>query len=123
MTFDTTNQWVRHMLHVYNNRRHDGEIWLAVQRPEPVVLPYLPVYVVELNDCPNGADVLGEVRTRLVDGTFIHDIVPVQQRSEEESRLLRQQVEEHKKRRANLYKGYSIEERLRDLQNPAEKQI
>jgi hypothetical protein len=30
---------------------------------------------------------------------------------------LRQQVEEHKKRRANLYKEYSIEERIRDLRS------
>jgi hypothetical protein len=108
MKFDTTNPWVRWMLHVYNNRRHDGEIWLAVHQKGRM-------FLVEQSKCPDDADVLGEVRTRLVAGESIHDIVPLQQRSAEESRRMRQQAEEHKAYRAELYKRYSFRERLADL--------
>jgi hypothetical protein len=108
MMFDTTNRWVRWMLYVYNNRRHDGEIWLAVRQSGRM-------FLVEQTACPGDAEVLGEVRTRIVAGEFIHDIGPLQQRSAEESRRMRQQAEEHKAYRAELYKQYSFTERLADL--------
>lgn len=104
----TTNRWVRWMLHVYNNRRHDGEIWLAVQRRGRM-------FVVEQTACPGDVEVLGEVRTRMIDGEYVHDIVPLQQRTAEESRRMRQQAEEHKAYRAELYQRYSFTERLADL--------
>jgi hypothetical protein len=115
MTFDTANPWVRWMLHVYNNRRHDGEIWLAVRRRKPTAPPHLEVLVVEQNSCPDDVKVLGEVRTRHIDGKFVHDIIPLQSRSVEELKRMQEQVEEHKKYRAELYKHYSIAERIKDL--------
>jgi hypothetical protein len=72
MKFDTTNRWVRWMLHVYNNRRHDGEIWLSVRQKGRM-------FFIEQSNCPDDAEVLGEVRTRFTDGEYVHDIVPLQQ--------------------------------------------
>src|SRR6266478_9142529 len=104
-----SDKWVRWKLYVYSNRRHDGEIWLAAQRQSAE--PYLRMFLVEQNDCPSDAEVLGEVRTRLIDGAFVHDIIPLQKRSDAELQRMRQQAEEHKKYRAELYKTYPIEKR------------
>jgi hypothetical protein len=72
-------------------------------------------FLVEQTACPGDAEVFGEVRTRMINGEYVHDIVPLQQRSAKESRRMRQQAEEHKAYRAELYKRYSFTERLADL--------
>jgi hypothetical protein len=97
--FDMTNRGVRWCLYVYNNRRHDGEIWFAYKSPHGVML------TTELRE----NDLLGEVRTRFIDGKFVHDIVPFR------LEVLARQTEMHKRFRAELYKRYSFEERAKDL--------
>jgi len=108
MEFDTTNPWVRWMLHVYNNRRFDGEIWLAVRQQGRM-------FLVEQNNCHGDVEVLGEVRTRLIDSEYVHDIVPHQKRSADELTNLSQQVERHQQHRQECYRRYSLSERVRDL--------
>jgi ketol-acid reductoisomerase len=57
----------------------------------------------------------GEVQTKIVNGKFEDRIVLIVQRSEAELQRRRQQTEEHKAYRAELYKRYSLKERLEDL--------
>jgi hypothetical protein len=108
MEFDTTNPWLAWMLHVYNNRRHDGEIWLAVRQQGRM-------FLVELSNCPDHAEVLGEVRTRFTDGEYVHGIVPRQQRSVDELTKMAQQAERHRQYRQECYRRYGFEKRIRDL--------
>jgi hypothetical protein len=108
MKFDTTNRWVRWMLYVYNNRRYDGEIWLAVRQRGRM-------FVVEQTACPNDAEVLGEIRTRMIDGEYVHDIVPRQKRTLDELTKMAQQAERHRQHRQECYRRYSIENRIQDL--------
>jgi hypothetical protein len=60
-------------------------------------------------------DLLCEVRTRFIDGKFVHDIVPFRLRTRRELEVLARQTEMHKRFRAELYKWYSFEERVKDL--------
>ncbi len=63
---------------------------------------------------PNGV-LLGEVRTRIVNGKFEDRIVPIVERSEQELQRRRLQTDRHKAYRAELWKRYSWAERLEDL--------
>jgi hypothetical protein len=103
--FDMTNRGVRWCLYVYNNHRHDGEIWFAYKSPYGVML------TTELRE----NDLLGEARTRFIDGKFVHDIVPFRLRTRRELEVLARQTEAHKAYRAQLYARYPIEERVKDL--------
>ena len=64
---------------------------------------------------PDDSKLLGEVRTRIINDEFVHDIVPLQERSDEELQRMQQQTEEHKAYRSELYRRYSFTERLADL--------
>lgn len=44
---------------------------------------------------PDDSALLGEVQTRMIDGEFVHEIVPLQQRSAVESLRMQQKAEEH----------------------------
>lgn len=105
MKFDMTNVWVRWALYKYHNRRHDGEIWFAYKSPRGVLL------TTDLRE----RDFLGEVRTRIIDGKFVDDIVPFRLRTRRELEVLARQTEMHKRYRAELYKRYPLEERMKDL--------
>jgi hypothetical protein len=106
--FDTTNKWVCWMLHVYNNRRYDGEIWLAAQRKGRM-------FCVEQSKCPDDAEVLGEIKPEIRDGKYHFEIVPLQQRSADELTKMAQQAERHRQYRQECYRRYSLSERIKDL--------
>jgi hypothetical protein len=109
MKFDMSDVRVRWQLYRYRNRSHDGEVWLALQIGQGVLL------MEQSGKWPDDSKLLGEVRTRLVNDEFVHDIVPLQERSDEEVQRMQQQTEEHKAYRLELYKRYSLAERLADL--------
>ncbi|SRR6266446_1154970 len=109
MRFDMSDVRVRWQLYHYHNRSHDGEIWFALQTAKGILL------VEQTDEWPEGSQLLGEIRTRMVEGRFVDDIIPLQERSDEELQQMRQQAEEHKVHRAELYRRYSLEERIRDL--------
>ncbi len=69
----------------------------------------------QTSERPKGSELLGEIRTRIVDGEFVDDIVPLQRRSAVESRRMQQWAEEHKTYRTKLYKRYALSERIADL--------
>jgi hypothetical protein len=108
MKFDTTNRWVRWMPYVYNNRRYDGEIWLAVRQRGRVSC-------IEQSKCPDDAEVLGEVKSEIIDGHYYHEIVAIRQRSADELTKLSQQAERHRQHRQECYRRYLIENRIQDL--------
>jgi hypothetical protein len=109
MRFDMSDVRVRWQLYRYNNRRHDGEVWLVLSTPNGVML------MEQSGRFPDDSTLLGEVQTRMFDGELVHEIVPLQQRSEVESRRMQQQAELHKAYRAELYERYSFTERMADL--------
>jgi hypothetical protein len=109
MKFDMSDVRVRWQLYRYNNRRHDGEVWLVFSTPNGVVL------MEQSGRFPDDSVLLGEVRTRIINDEFVHEIVPLQQRSAVESLRMQQKAEEHKAYRAELHKRYSFTERLADL--------
>jgi hypothetical protein len=111
--FDMSDVCVRRMLYVFHNRKHDGEIWLAARRQGRM-------FLVEQSECPSDVEVLGEVESKIVDGEFVDDIASLQRRSVEERQRMRQQAEEHRAYRAELYKRYSLAERLADLNGKVE---
>lgn len=92
---------------MYNNRRHDGEIWLAWKTARGLVLAEQSAKV--------DGELLGEIRTRMIDGEYVHDIVPLQERDAVDLGMIARQAEEHKRCRQELYRRYSIEARIRDL--------
>ena len=102
---------IRWLLHVYHNRRHDGEIWLAFNTPGGLLL------MEQSGRWPDDSILLGEIRTRIINDDFVDDIVPLQERSDEQLQQMRQQTEEHKARRARLYNCYLVKERIRDLRS------
>jgi hypothetical protein len=107
--FDTDDARIRWMLYRYHNRCHDGEIWLAFETPNGVALR-------EQSDrWPDGGVLLGEVQTRIINGGFEDRIVPIVERSEGELQRRREQVEAHRAYRTELYRRYSLAERLEDL--------
>jgi len=106
--FDLTNRWVRWMLYVYNNRRYDGEIWLAVRQ-------HGRVFCVEQSKCPDDAETLGEVKSEIIDGHYYHEIVPRQQMSADGLTKMAQQTERHRQYRHECYRRYSLEERIQNL--------
>jgi hypothetical protein len=109
MKFDMSDVRVRWQLYRYHNRSHDGEVWLALQTGRGILL------MEQSGRWPDDSKLLGEVRTRIINDEFVHDIVPLQERSDEELRRMQQQTEEHKAYRSELYKRYSFTERLADL--------
>jgi hypothetical protein len=111
MNFDTTDVRVRWQLYRYHNRSHDGEIWLAFRTPTGILL-------MEQNGRwpePEGSELLGEVRTRVIEGKFVDDIIPLQERNPAELARLQVQAMTHKLFRAELYKRYSLAERVANL--------
>src|SRR6266481_5822986 len=102
MKFDMSDVRVRWMLYRYHNRSHNGEIWLALQTDKGIVL------MERTGERPHGSKLLGEIRTRMVDGRFVDDIIPLQERSDDELQQMRQQAEKHKVHRAELYRRYSL---------------
>jgi hypothetical protein len=80
---------------------HDGEIWLAWNTARGLVLAEQSAQV--------DGELLGEIRTRVIDGDYVHDIVPVQERDAVELALRARQTEEHNAYRARLYRQYPIE--------------
>jgi hypothetical protein len=110
-TFDMTDVRVRWQLYRYQNRRHDGEIWLAFRTPTGILLMEQSGRWPE----PKTSELLGEVRTRVIDGELVDDIIPLRQRSPEELARLHEEAMEHRRYRAELYKRYSWAERVADL--------
>jgi hypothetical protein len=109
MKFDMSDVLVRWKLYRYHNRSHDGEIWLAFSTPSGLLL-------MEQNSrWPDDSKLLGEVRTRIFNEEFVHDIVPLQERSDQELQRMREQAEEHKRYRVELYRRYSLAQRIADL--------
>jgi hypothetical protein len=112
MDFDLSNRWVRWALYRYRIRSHDGEIWIAFRTPSGVLL-------MEQNGKwpePEGSELLGEVRTRVIEGKFVDDIIPLPERNQAELARLHEQTTTHKRYRAELYKRYSLAERVADLE-------
>jgi len=109
MKFDMSDVRVRWQLYRYNNRRHDGEVWLVFSTTNGIML------MEQSGRWPDDSKLLGEVRTRIINDEFVHDIVPLQERSHEEMQRMQQQTVEHKAYRSELYKRYSFTERLADL--------
>lgn len=107
--FDMSDVRVRWQLYRYNNRRHDGEIWLVFSTPNGVML------MEQSGRFPDDSGLLGEVRTRIIKDEFVHDIVPLQERSDEELQRMQQRTEEHKAYRLELYKQYWFKGRLEDF--------
>lgn len=89
MRFDMSDVRVRWQLYRYNNRRHDREICLVFSTPNGVML------MEQSGRFPDDSALLGEVQTRMIDGEFVHEIVPLQQRSAVESLRMQQKAEEH----------------------------
>jgi hypothetical protein len=102
---------VRWQLYRYHNRSHRGEIWLAFRTAAGILLMEETGQWPE----PERSQLLGEIRTQIVDGEFVDDIVPLQQRGPEEQARLQDQAMEHRRYRAGLYRSYSLTERFADL--------
>lgn len=64
---------------------------------------------------PPDSELLGEIRTRIIDVEFTDDIVPLKQPSPAELQRMQQQAKEPKAYRAELYKRHPLEQRMRDL--------
>ncbi len=109
MKFDTSDVRVRWQLYRYNNRRHDGEVWLVFSTHNGVML------MEQSSRFPDDSALLGEVRTRIINEEFVHEIVPLQQRSPAEVARLNEQAMQHRRYRAELCRRYSLAERLADL--------
>jgi hypothetical protein len=111
LTFDMTDVRIRRMLYRYHNRAHDGEIWLAFRTPTGILL------MEQNGQWPEseGSKLLGEVRTRLIGGEFVDDIIPLQHRNAADLAGLHEQAKTHRRYRAELYKRYPLLERLEDL--------
>src|SRR5271165_5469376 len=105
MQFDLTDIGVRSALFHFHNRRHDGEVWLWVRQLGRI-------FPVEQSHCPEGAEVLGEIESKIVGDRFVDEIVPMRQRSVAEIEVGQRSAEAHKRFRVSLYKSYSISARL-----------
>jgi hypothetical protein len=99
-------------LYYFHNRKHRGEVWLAFQTPTGLLL------MEQSGKWPDDSVLMGEMQSRVINGEFVDEIVPVVERSDEELERMQQQTQEHKAYRADLYKQYPIAERLKDLGGP-----
>src|SRR5260370_30581493 len=106
MKFDTSDVRVRWQLYRYNNRRHDGEVWLVFSTHNGVML------MEQSSRFPDDSALLGEVRTRIINEEFVHEIVPLQQRSPAEVARLNEQAMQHRRYRAELCTRYSLPHRM-----------
>lgn len=104
-----TDARIRWMLYRYHNRAHDGEIWLAFNTPRGLLL------LEQSGRWPDNSMILGEVQTRIINDDFVDDILSLQERPDEELQQMRQQTEEHKARRARMYKRVPMEQRFKYL--------
>ena len=111
MKFDMSDVRVRWMLYRYHNRSHNGEIWLALQTDKGIVL------MERTGERPHGSKLLGEIRTRIVEGEYVDDIIPLQQRSPAELARMHEQAMAHRRYRAELYSSYSLTGRIANLKN------
>jgi hypothetical protein len=109
MRFDMSDVRVRWQLYRYHNRSHNGEIWLALQTDKGIVL------MERTGERPHGSKLLGEIRTRIVEGEFVDDIIPLQQRSPAELARMHERAMQHRRYRAELCRRYSLAERIADL--------
>jgi hypothetical protein len=95
------------MLYVYNNRRYDGEIWLAERQRGRV-------FCVEQSKCPDDPEVLGEVKSE-IRGIPSWDCTPPTRSAAGELTKMAQQAERQRPHRQEGYRRYSIENRIQDL--------
>ena len=66
------------MLYRHHNRRHDGEVWLVFSTPNGVML------MEQSGRWPDNSVLLGEGRSQVMNDEFADEIVPFQDRSDEE---------------------------------------
>jgi hypothetical protein len=108
MTLDARDIRVRLALHHFHNRSHRGEVWLWVRHDGRE-------FPVEQSACPQGAEIFGEIESRVVGDRFVDKIVAVRQHSAAEIARRRKQTEAHKAYRTECYRRYSFTKRIEDL--------
>jgi hypothetical protein len=118
MLLDTSNRWTRYALYVVNNRRHDGQVVLVWKNPSPDGQRYgFTFHADEKGHRFESWELLGELDIRVENGEFVYEVTPLRERDAVELAMMARQAEEHKRYRQELYRRYSIEERIQDLKS------
>jgi hypothetical protein len=116
MLLDTSNEWTRYALYVVNNRRHDGQVVLVWKNPSPEGQRYgFTFHDDEKGHRFESWELLGELDIRVENGEFVYEVTPVQERDAVDLAMRAHQTELHKAYRQELYKRYSLTNRLKDL--------
>jgi hypothetical protein len=105
-TKDVATRW---MLHVWQNRRLDGEVWLVVVREDR------DLRLIRDDELEPPDQVYGELESEVVGDRFVYTIVPVRQRHPAEIERMRAKTEAHKAYRAECYRRYSFTKRIEHL--------
>jgi hypothetical protein len=97
-------------LYRLRNNVFDGEIVLAFLLPTGKM-----AFTIGDDKFPENGSLLGELEWKVVGDTFVDEIVPLRERSADEMEQRRQQTEAHKAYRAECWRRYSMEQRVKDL--------
>jgi hypothetical protein len=107
------NRNTRFILYHVHNRCHDGQVVLVWQSG--------PDYAFTFHDEPvrqrAGRDwvCVGELIWRVEGDHFVHELMPLQHRSEQELQERAERTRRHREYRQRLWERYKLEERLKDL--------
>jgi len=108
--FPKSLNWALYHVH---NRHHDGQVILCWKS--------VPDYAFSFHDeppvLPAGRDFVcvGELIWRVEGDRFVHELMPLQHRSERELDERAERTKRHREYRQRLWERYNLEERLKDL--------
>jgi hypothetical protein len=104
---------MNYALYFLHNRALDGQVILCWKS--------VPDYAFSFHDEPAGLPAgrdwvcLGEIIWRVEGDHFVHELLPLQRRSEQELEERAERTKRHREYRQRLWHWYNLEERLKDL--------